>query len=80
MATTVDTQLSARDVAILREVAGGRAEFLLSALYLEGRCCCDQAAALRLVQDGLIAPVSDGVAAGRVPARLTATGMQALTP
>jgi hypothetical protein len=64
-------ELSARDRAILAAVAAGTARLGSGALYLDGRCCCDQAAAHRLVRDGLIV-------AGDGPARLSATGVAAL--
>ena len=51
--------LSHRDRAILRAVAGGTAQLLVSAepdLFLDGRCCSDQLAARRLAHAGLIAP------------------------
>jgi hypothetical protein len=73
--------LTCRDRAILRAVAAGTAELsggMHPDLFLEGRCCCDQLAAHRLVESGLIA---SSVAAGpclRVPARLTAAGQAAL--
>ena len=76
--------LSHRDRAILRAVARGGAELLVSSsgpdLFLDGRCCCDQAAARALVRAGLI--TATGAITGpagfgqRVAARLTATGHQ----
>jgi hypothetical protein len=56
-------ELSRRDRAILRAVAGGRAELLVGVepdLYLDGRCCADQVAARRLARAGLIAAVTRG--------------------
>lgn len=64
-------QLSARDRAILAAVAAGSARLGAGALYLDGRCCCDQSAAHRLVRDGLILP-ADG------PAQLSPAGTAAL--
>ena len=86
--------LSHRDRAILRAVARGGAELLVSSepdLFLDGRCCSDQAAAHALVRAGLIAgsPTTDGGVNGgvhggpagfgqRVAARLTATGQRTM--
>ena len=72
-------ELSFRDRAILRAVAGGRAELLVGVgpdLYLDGRFCADQVAARRLARAGLIVAAVPGPAAHRVPACLTATGRQ----
>jgi hypothetical protein len=69
--------LTRRDRAILRAVAGGRAELLYGTepdLLLDGRCCCDQIAAHRLARNGLIAPLVAAVVGQRVPARLTPAG------
>ena len=74
---TAETVLSRRDRAILRAVASGRAELVYGAepdLLLDGRCCCDQAAAHRLARAGLIAPVVLARIGERVPAHLTAAG------
>lgn len=73
--------LSYRDRAILRAVAGGGAELLGGAepdLFLDGLCCADQAAAHRLAHAGLIATAGPGAPGSRVPAQLTAVGVDAL--
>jgi len=70
-------ELSGRDRAILRAVATGRAELVCGrepALFLEGRCCCDQGAARGLAHAGLIAPAVPGVVGQRVPAAVTDAG------
>jgi hypothetical protein len=70
-------ELSRRDRAILRAVAGGRAELLVGVapdLYLDGRCCADQVAAHRLARAGLITAAAPGRTAQRVAARLTSAG------
>lgn len=77
MGTTATVQLTGRDRAILRAVDGGAAE--LSGgnepdLFLDGRSCCDQAAARRLVRLGLIASAVEGAVGRRGPATLTADG------
>ena len=80
MGTTL--QLSCRDRAILRAVAGGGAELVTGAepdLFLDGRCCCDQTAARHLVRSGLIAAATLGLGGQRVAATLTAAGHQALS-
>ena len=49
--------LTHRDRAILRAVAGGSAQLVISSepdLYLDGRCSSDQLAARRLAHAGLI--------------------------
>ncbi len=72
--------LSHRDQAILRAVASGGAELLVSSepdLFFDGRCCSDQRAAHRLVHAGLIAPSSAAASGQRVPAQLTAAGLHA---
>ena len=62
--------------------ASGRgAELALGAepdLYLDGRCCCDQSAAHRLVRAGLITAAPLGPVGRRVVAALTPAGRQAL--
>lgn len=81
METSIEIHLSARDRAILRAVGSGNAEFVLGVepdLLLDGRCCCDQSAARRLVQAGLIAPAAQGDIDQRVPAQVTAAGARAL--
>lgn len=73
--------LSYRDRAILRAVAGGTAELLVSVepdLFLDGLCCSDQVAAHRLARAGLIAPASPAAAGQRVLAWLTPAGRQEL--
>jgi hypothetical protein len=70
-------ELSFRDRAILRAVAGGRAELLVGVepdLVLDGRFCADQVAAHRLARAGLIVGAAPGTTAHRVAACLTATG------
>ena len=72
-------ELSFRDRAILRAVAGGHAELLVGVepdLYLDGRFCADQAAARRLAHAGLIAAAVPGLTAQRVTACLTTAGRQ----
>ena len=57
------TNLTNRDRAILRAVAGGTAEMLVSSepdLFVDGRFCCDQLAARRLAHAGLIAGARPG--------------------
>jgi hypothetical protein len=69
--------LTRRDHAILRAVATGRAELVYGAepdLLLDGRCCCDQAAAHRLARAGLIAPAIAAKVGQRVVACLTPAG------
>lgn len=88
LALIVFGQLSDRGRAILRAVAGGGAELSVSCepdLFLEGRCCSDQATARSLVRAGFIttiSPITEGrVEFGRrVAARLTTTGQQAMAP
>jgi hypothetical protein len=78
--TTTNT-LSGRDRAILRAVAAGGAEVALGTepdLFFDGRCCCDQAAAHRLVSAGFIAAASLGLVGDRVAAALTVAGKKAL--
>jgi hypothetical protein len=69
--------LTHRDRAILRAVAGGTAELLGSTepdLFVDGRCCSDQLAARRLAHAGLIAGARPARPGQRVPARLTEAG------
>ena len=78
---TTTTTLSGRDRAILRAVASGGAELQLGAesdLFLDGRCCCDQAAAHQLVRAGLIVAATLGLVGQRVAAALTPTGRTVL--
>ena len=73
--------LSHRDRAILRAVAGGTAQLVVSAepdLFLDGRNCSDQMAAHRLAHAGLIVPTVPGDAGERVPAELSAAGRELL--
>jgi hypothetical protein len=75
------TTLTPRDRAILRAVAGGTAELLGGSqpdLLLDGRCCCDQLAARRLAQAGLIAGAAPARVGQRVPAVLTRAGRREL--
>ena len=70
-------RLTYRDRAILRAVAGGTAELLVSSepdLFVDGRCCCDQPAARRLAHAGFIAGSRPAATGQRVPARLTEAG------
>lgn len=65
--------LSHRDRALLRAVASGHSELVpgpLPVLIIDGRCCCDQLAARRLTEAGLVDPP----AAARRTATLTAAG------
>ncbi|WP_232664389.1 hypothetical protein [Pseudonocardia sp. TRM90224] len=81
MELTMNVQLTGRDRAILRAVAAGNAELEWGAepdLFLDGRCCCDQAAAHRLARAGYIAPAAVCTAGQRVAACLTAAGKQEL--
>lgn len=72
-----DQPLTTRDRAILAAVAAGTAELGVGGeLYLEGLCCCDQAAARRLVLDGLIAGTASTSA--RTVAHVTPAGHAAL--
>ncbi|WP_250558416.1 hypothetical protein, partial [Pseudonocardia lacus] len=74
---TAAVALSDRDRAILRAVGRGGAEVVVGALpdlFLDGRCCCDQLAARRLVHAGLIAPAVGAAVGQRVAARLTRAG------
>jgi hypothetical protein len=73
----MNANLTYRDRAILRAVAGGTAEMSVSAepdLFVDGRCCCDQLAARRLAHAGLIAGSRPAATGQRVPARLTVAG------
>lgn len=77
MELMVDVQLSGRDRAILRAVARGNAELAWGVepdLFFDGLCCSDQAAAHRLANAGLIAPVTLCEVGQRVPACLTTAG------
>ncbi len=77
MGTDTTLELTCRDRAILRAVAGGGAELLGGAepdLFLDGRCCADQLAVHRLARAGLIAAAVSGAPGSRVAATLTAVG------
>jgi hypothetical protein len=75
--------LTRRDRAILRAVDVGHAELVFGSepdLIIDGRCCCDQAAAHRLARAGLIAPLDTAAIVGeRVPAGLTPAGTARLS-
>jgi hypothetical protein len=78
MDTTTATRLSYRDRAVLRAIANGRATVSGSrgaALLIDGLCCSDQFAGMRLAEAGLI--VLPG-GAGSAPAQLTPTGQAVL--
>ncbi|MDX8144861.1 hypothetical protein SK854_22315 [Lentzea sp. BCCO 10_0061] len=66
-----DTSLTHRDRAVLRAVADGRCEIAGSSLLVDGLCCADQFAGLRLTTAGLISARSG-------PAALTSAGYQML--
>ena len=69
--------LTARDRAILRAIVAGQAELVYGCehdLLIDGRCCCDQVAAHRLVRAELIAPHRAAAVGEHVPAFLTAAG------
>jgi hypothetical protein len=66
-----DTSLTHRDRAVLRAVADGRCEIAGSSLLVDGLCCADQFAGLRLTTAGLISARSG-------PAALTSAGYQVL--
>lgn len=75
--TDANHPLTARDRAILAAVAAGGAELVWGAepdLYLDGRCCSDQAAAHRFVRHGLIAPAAVCQVGRRIAAKVTAAG------
>jgi len=82
-AMTSTNTLSGRDRAILRAVAAGGAELCLGTepdLFLDGRCCCDQSAAHRLVRAGLIAATTLKLVGERVAAALTPAGRPSASP
>lgn len=66
-----DSSLTHRDRAVLRAVADGRCENAGSALLVDGLCCADQFAGLRLRTAGLIS-------AHPGPAALTSAGYEVL--
>lgn len=73
--------MTARDRAILRAVAVGRAQLVCGCepdLIVDGCWCCDQTAAHALARDGLIAPHIPGRPGTTVLAVLTDAGRQAL--
>ena len=82
MGTTATVQLTGRDRAILRAVAGGSAELSGGSepdLFLDGRSCCDQPAARRLAQLGLIAAAVASPVGRRAPAIVTPAGRALIT-
>ncbi|MCO1657118.1 hypothetical protein, partial [Pseudonocardia humida] len=82
-AASTPTALTHRDLAILRAVGRGGAEVVVGAqpdLFLDGRCCCDQPAAHRLVRAGLIAPAGRTAGGERAAARLTLAGSRLVAP
>ena len=77
MSGSAASLLSRRDVALLRAIAAGRCELSgrnAPVLTVDGRCFCDQLAALRLTLAGLIAPAGERWA----PAALTHAGRAAV--
>lgn len=79
--TTLGVTLTGRDRSILRAIAAGGAELVGGAepdLLIDGRYCCDQAAAHRLARAGLIAPAAVAQVGQRVAAVLTAAGTTAV--
>jgi hypothetical protein len=73
--------LSYRDRAILRAIAGGTAQLVVSSepdLFVDGRSCSDQVAVRRLAHAGLIGPAVPGRPGQRVPAELTPAGRHEL--
>lgn len=66
-----DSSLTHRDRAVLRAVAEGRCEISGSSLLVDGLCCADQFAGLRLTTAGLIS-------ARPGPAALTTAGYEVL--
>ncbi|RZQ64708.1 hypothetical protein [Amycolatopsis suaedae] len=75
-------QLNHRERATLRAVAGGHAQMSCSCepdLFIDGLACCDQSTAHRLAHLGLLSPARPGSPWERVPARLTESGMRALS-
>lgn len=75
MLVTTTIEPSRRDLAMLRAIAVGQCELVDDCgpvLIVDGYRCCDQLAARRLADAGLIDPPVSG--ARRTPARLTAAG------
>lgn len=73
--------MTPRYLALLRAVATGHAVMVCGChpdLLVDGRWCCDQAAAHALAAAGLIAPAALGAVGQRVTAELTAAGRAAL--
>lgn len=73
--------MTARDRAILRAVAVGRAQLVCGCeldLVIDGAWCCDQTAAHALARDGLIAPHIPAPTGTTVLAVLTDAGRAAL--
>lgn len=78
--TTV-AALNHRQLAMLRAVAGGRAEITRSCepdLYVDGLPCCDQGTVRELVHAGLLRAAGTGSIGHRVTAALTDLGQAAL--
>ena len=76
-----DETLSFRDRAILRAVARGAAQLLVSSepdLCVDGRFCSDQLAVRRLTHAGLIVAAAPGTVGQRVPAGLSPAGHREL--
>ncbi|HEX7306531.1 hypothetical protein [Lentzea sp.] len=67
----MNTSLTQRDRAVLRAVADGRCEIAGSSLLVDGLCCADQFAGLRLRTEGLISTRPG-------PAALTSAGLALL--
>ncbi|MDT7781601.1 MAG: hypothetical protein QOF58_20 [Pseudonocardiales bacterium] len=65
------SSLTHRDRAVLRAVADGRCEISGSSLLVDGLCCADQVAGLRLRTAGLISTCPG-------PAALTSAGYEIL--
>lgn len=73
--------LSRRDLALLRATAAGRCELVCGChpdLLVDGRWCCDQAAAHTLAGAGLLVPAVAAPPGARVLAALTQAGRAAL--
>jgi hypothetical protein len=74
--------LSRRDWALLRAVADGRCDLIITAvvpdLRVDGRWFCDQPRAHALLTAGLVARASTEPGNAPMPALLTATGRAAL--
>ncbi|MET9627601.1 hypothetical protein ABZX92_09065 [Lentzea sp. NPDC006480] len=66
------SSLTHRDRAVLRAVADGRCEISGSSLLVDGLCCADQFAGLRLRTAGLISTRPG-------PAALTSAGYEILS-